>query len=103
MLAIVDRTFFIPYGGHSGDCGPYHGCVVGINLEDPRAIRAWFTRAEGGGVWAPGGISYDGSSMFIATGNTKDTNKWADGEAVIRLGNDLKGPASTRRLPSKRR
>ena len=95
-LAIADRMLFIPYGGHFGDCGPYHGWVVGIGLEDPRTITAWTTRAAGGGVWAPGGISYDGSSLFVATGNTKDTNEWADGEAVIRLGPDLKGPTSPR-------
>jgi hypothetical protein len=69
---------------------------VGIRLEDPRTITAWTTRAAGGGVWAPGGISYDGSSLFVATGNTKDAKEWADGEAVIRLGTDLKRSTSSR-------
>jgi PQQ enzyme-like repeat protein len=95
-LAIAGRTLFIPYGGHFGDCGPYHGWVVGISLEDPHTIKAWATRAAGGGVWAPGGISYDGHSLFVATGNTKGAEEWADGEAVIRLGPDLKGPTSNR-------
>jgi hypothetical protein len=93
-LVIADGTLFIPYGGHYGDCGPYHGWVVGIGLDKPRAIAAWTTRAAGGGVWAPGGISYDGRSLFVATGNTKDAEEWADGEAVIRLGTDLKRPTS---------
>jgi hypothetical protein len=95
-LAIADRTLFIPYGGHYGDCGAYHGWVVGLSLEDPRTIAAWTTRAAGGGVWAPGGISYDGRSLFVATGNTKDAEEWADGEAVIRLGANLKAPTSPR-------
>jgi len=95
-LAIADRTLFIPYGGHFGDCGLYHGWVVGIRLEDPRTITAWTTRGAGGGVWAPGGISYDGSSLFVATGNTKGAKEWADGEAVIRLSTDLKRPTSRR-------
>jgi hypothetical protein len=92
-VVIVDRRLFIPYGGHFGDCGPYHGWVVGIGLDKPHIV-AWSTRAAGGGVWAPGGISYDGRSLFIATGNTKDTDRWADGEAVIRLGIDLKHSTS---------
>jgi hypothetical protein len=95
-LAIVDRTLFIPYGGHYGDCGPYHGWVVGIPLDDPHTVSAWSTRAEGGGVWAPGGISYDGHSMFVSTGNTKDAQDWSDGEAVFRLGTDLKASTSSR-------
>jgi len=95
-LAIVDRTLLIPYGGHFGDCGQYHGWVVGIGLDDPRTINTWSTRAAGGGVWAPGGISYDGHSIFIATGNTKDAAEWSDGEAIFRLGTDLKRSTSSR-------
>jgi outer membrane protein assembly factor BamB len=95
-LLIVDRTLFIPYGGHFGDCAPYHGWAVGIALDKPHTVAAWTTRAAGGGVWAPGGISYDGRSLFIATGNTKDAEQWADGEAVIRLGSELTRPTSPR-------
>jgi hypothetical protein len=95
-LTIVGRTLFVPYGGHFGDCGDYHGWVVGIGLDDPPTIAAWSTRAAGGGVWAPGGISYDGRSLFASTGNTKDAEEWADGEAVIRFGADLKPPTSPR-------
>ncbi len=95
-LVIADRRLFIPYGGHYGDCAPYHGWVVGIGLDKPQTIAAWSTRAAGGGVWALGGISYDGRSLFVATGNTKDTEQWADGEAVIRLDIDLKRPTSPR-------
>jgi PQQ enzyme repeat len=95
-LTIVDRMLFVPYGGHFGDCGPYHGWIVGISLDDPRTIVAWSTRAAGGGVWAPGGVVYDGHSLFVATGNTKRAEEWSDGEAVIRFGIDLKPPTSTR-------
>jgi len=95
-LTIVGRTLFVPYGGHFGDCGDYHGWVVGIGLDEPPTIAAWSTRAAGGGVWAPGGISYDGRSLFASTGNTKDAEEWADGEGVIRLGTDLKHSTSPR-------
>lgn len=91
-LLIVGDTVFVPYGGHFGDCGPYHGWVVGVKLDDPQKVTAWSTRAEGGGIWAPGGIAYDGQSLFVATGNTKGAEQWADGEAIIRFGTDLQQP-----------
>ncbi len=89
-LLIAENKLYIPYGGHFGDCGQYRGWVVGIDLNDPRTVSAWSTRAFGGGIWAPGGISYDGRSLFVATGNTIGASEWADGEAIIRLGLDLK-------------
>jgi outer membrane protein assembly factor BamB len=89
-LLIAENKLFVPYGGHFGDCGQYRGWVVGIDLNDPRSVSAWSTRAFGGGIWAPGGISYDGRSLFVSTGNTMGTAEWADGEAIIRLGPDLK-------------
>jgi hypothetical protein len=89
-VLIAENKLFIPYGGHFGDCGQYRGWVVSIDLNDPRAVGAWSTRGLGGGVWAPGGVSYDGRSLFVATGNTMGARDWADGEAIIRLGVDLK-------------
>ena len=88
-LTILDGTVYVPFGGHFGDCGGYHGIVVGISLSDPRKVSGWVTRARGGGIWAPGGLSTDGKSLFVATGNTIGTANWGDGEAVIRLAPDL--------------
>jgi hypothetical protein len=89
-LTIVAGVLYVPFGGHFGDCGDYHGWIVGIPLRDPRTVASWVTRARGGGIWAPGGISSDGESLFIATGNTIDAAAWADGEGVFRLGPDLR-------------
>ena len=88
-LAILAGRLYVPYGGHFGDCGDYRGWVVGIRPNDPRDIVAWSTRGRGGGIWAPGGISSDGRSLFVGTGNTFGTAAWADGEAVFRLTPDL--------------
>jgi hypothetical protein len=84
-LAIADSVLYVPYGGHAGDCGQYHGTVLGVPLLAPSAFTAWITRGLAGGIWAPGGISFDGQSLYIATGNTMGASEWADGEAVIRL------------------
>jgi outer membrane protein assembly factor BamB len=88
-LIILDRTLYVPFGGHFGDCGEYHGRVVGISLDNPNKTMSWATRARGGGIWAPAGISSDGTSLFVATGNTMDATTWSDGEGVIRLAADL--------------
>lgn len=54
-LTIVAGRVYVPYGGHFGDCGDYHGWVVGIGVNNPRDIVSWHTRARGGGIWAPAG------------------------------------------------
>jgi hypothetical protein len=95
-LTILDGRLYVPFGGHFGDCGDYHGWVTGISLHDPRDIVAWETPARGGGVWAPGGISTDGRSLFVATGNTFGASTWMGGEAIIRLSPDLKASSERR-------
>jgi hypothetical protein len=88
-LAVLDGRVYVPYGGHYGDCGDYHGWVLGISLRDPRDIVSWSTRGRGGGIWTPGGISSDGRALFAATGNTFGASTWSDGEAVFQLMPDL--------------
>ena len=88
-VAILDGTIYAPFGGHFGDCGNYHGWVVGVSIADPRKVKSWSTRARGGGIWAPGGISSSAGSLFVATGNTFGASSWSDGEAVFRLSSDL--------------
>lgn len=88
-LALLNGKLFVPYGGHFGDCGHYHGWVVGIDPNNPRALSSWHTQANGGAIWSPGGISSDGRSLFVATGNTMDATSWQGGEAIIRLPPDL--------------
>src|SRR5262249_53790474 len=89
-LTIVEGTLYVAFGGHFGDCGDYHGWVVGVPLRDPANVVSWATRARGGGIWAPGGIAAVGRELFFATGNTFGTRTFGDGEAVIRLAPDLR-------------
>ncbi len=94
-LTILDGTLYVPFGGHFGDCGQYRGFVVGISQSDPRVVSNWATRARGGGIWAPAGLSSDGKSLFAATGNTLGAASWSDGEAVVRLAPDLRRSTDT--------
>ncbi len=88
-LTILDGAVYVAFGGHFGDCGQYHGWVLGVSLKDPQKLTSWATRGRGGGIWAPGGISSDGRSLFVATGNTLSVTSWADGQGVFRLAPDL--------------
>ena len=88
-LTILDGVLYVPFGGHFGDCGDYHGWVVGVSLRDPGKVAGWETRARGGGIWAPGGLAVVGRELFFATGNTFGASSWSDGEAVWRVAPDL--------------
>jgi hypothetical protein len=100
-LVIANDTLYVPYGGHFGDCAEYHGWVIGLALNKPDAKPFGFaTDAQAGGIWAPGGLATDGTSVFAATGNTMSAplvgfsfsspSKWGHGNAILRLSADLK-------------
>jgi PQQ enzyme repeat len=85
-LALVNGIVYVPYSGYFGDCLPYHGWVVGVQIGDPSDVLGWATAAEGGGIWGHSGVASDGTNMFVITGNTFGTNgTWMGGEAIIRL------------------
>jgi outer membrane protein assembly factor BamB len=76
---------YFTYAGRSGDCGTYHGTVIQIDPSTKTLGGYWQTRANGGGIWAQGGISSDSKSLFVTTGNTMGAQTWQDGEAILRL------------------
>ena len=60
-LTLAGDKLYVPYGGHYGECGNYRGWVVGLNLDQPAAFAAWRTPVKMAGIWAPGGIAFDGN------------------------------------------
>ena len=85
-LALVGGRVYVAYSGYAGDCGNYHGWVVGVDINNPSNVMAWATTAIGGGIWGHGGVASDGTNMFVVTGNTFNTGgNWMGGEAIIRL------------------
>jgi hypothetical protein len=85
-LALVNGFVYVCYSGYLGDCGNYHGWVVGVDINDPSMVKGWATTAIGGGIWGHGGVASDGTNMFVVTGNTFNTGgNWMGGEAIIRL------------------
>jgi hypothetical protein len=101
-LALVGGVLYVAYGGHVGDCTPYRGIVIGIPVATPAAPTVWSNAsvstadAGRGGIWASGGIASDGTSIYVATGNTSASDAvgatfaaapavWSGGETVFRL------------------
>ena len=84
-LSLFGGKLYVPFGGNWGDCGTYRGTVVEIDPPSAKLTAVWQTRANGGGIWAPGGLASDGKSLFAVTGNTFDASQFAFGEAVVRL------------------
>jgi hypothetical protein len=85
-LAVVNGIVYVSYSGYLGDCGTYHGWLVGVQINNPSTVGAWATTAIGGGIWGHGGVASDGTNMFVITGNTFNTGGvWSGGEAIIRL------------------
>jgi len=87
-LLLNAGVLYVPYGGHFGDCLNYHGWVVAIQVNDPTSATAWATDGVKAGIWAVGGLSTDGNSVFAATGNTSGATAWMGGEAILRFGLD---------------
>ena len=85
-LALVNGIVYVPYSGYFGDCGIYHGWVVGVDINNPSNVHGWATTAIGGGIWGHSGVASDGPNMFVITGNTFNTGgNWMGGEAIVRL------------------
>ena len=94
-LLLAAGEVYVSYAGRAGDCGDYHGTVIQVHTGAPAVAAVWDTRARGGGIWSQAGIAYDGTSLFLATGNTFGAQQWSDGEAILRLRSGLARPAST--------
>jgi outer membrane protein assembly factor BamB len=91
-LKLVNGTVLIPYGGLFGDCGRYHGWVVGVRLRDGARL-GWRPGScpKECGLWAPGGptVGPDGD-VWVATGNSDgSTGAFDGGNAVFRLSSSL--------------
>jgi hypothetical protein len=83
-LEILNGSVYAPYAGLNGDCGDYHGWVIGISMTDPTNVGAYSTTALRGGIW--GALTSDGTSLFATSGNTANgTKTWSGGEALMRF------------------
>ena len=84
-VLIVGGIAYLGYGGYYGDCGTYHGWVIGVPLTG-KGAKGWATTVPKAGIWGVGGPASDGQSIFVTTGNGSDSNMtWAESEGLFRL------------------
>jgi len=55
-LAFVNGIVYVTYSGFVGDCGKFHGWVVGVDINNPVNVGAWATTAISGGIWGHGAL-----------------------------------------------
>ena len=91
-LAISGDHVYVPYGGLFGDCGPYHGTVVGVSLDGSGPQLAYRVPSEReAGIWGPSGVAVDSAGdLLVATGNSTSSSAYDFGNSVIRLSPELK-------------
>jgi outer membrane protein assembly factor BamB len=87
-LALGNGRVYVGYGGLAGDCGTYHGWVVGVaeSGTSPAVAFNVTPTATGGAVWnGGGGPSIDpAGNLYVTTGNPNSgKSPWA--EAVVKL------------------
>jgi hypothetical protein len=85
-LSLVRGILYVAYGGHQGDCGPYNGRVMAINIATPQMTGLWTTAGSQSGIWGAGGMASDGDGIFTLTGNGSGAGGGhGDSEELIRL------------------
>jgi polyvinyl alcohol dehydrogenase (cytochrome) len=99
-LAIDDGRVDIGFGGQYGDCGYYHGWVVGASVTAgvPNIEFDTTSGGSGGAVWQGGGPpSVDQSgNLYVVTGNQNSQGTAGYYESVIKLSSTLAPEASFR-------
>jgi polyvinyl alcohol dehydrogenase (cytochrome) len=90
-LTLSGAVVYVPYGGLTGDCGQYHGWIVGAPVSGGPEISYQVPCHRECGLWAPGGPAVDaGGDLWVASGNGDGTTTFDYGDAVLRLSPELK-------------
>jgi len=85
-LALHNGYVYVPFGGRYGDCGSYHGWVVGVPISGSTTLAVYETPNSGIGIWSTGGVAVDDATgnVFASTGNGSCTTV-NQNDAVVRL------------------
>jgi outer membrane protein assembly factor BamB len=86
-MSLSNGVVYVPYGGLEGDCGNYHGWIVGVRTDSTGALIEYqVPTIRAGGIWAPSGAAVDAAgNIFVATGNSFSFSSFDFGNSVIKL------------------
>lgn len=91
-LALSRGWVYAAYGGLLGDCGRYHGWVVGVRADgggQPAVYQV--PSGDKAGIWAPSGPAVDSDgAVYVSTGNSVSTATFDHNNAVIKLSEEMK-------------
>ena len=90
-LTLANGKVYWYYGGLDGDCGQYHGWVVGMNADGTGSLMAYqVPTGREGGIWASSGAVVDSAGdIYVATGNGDSSTAFDHGDSVIKLSPSL--------------
>jgi outer membrane protein assembly factor BamB len=88
------NSLYVQMASHC-DFRPYHGGLAKIDVGSHSLVKIFHPagRFDGGGIWGPGGASYDPATnhVFVATGNAfTSPESYKYSEHVVELDRDLK-------------
>ena len=91
-LALGSGYVYVPFGGLYGDCGTYHGYVVGVPVSGGSQVVTYRSpSARGSGIWSSMGPTIaDTGAVFAVTGNGSDSSSFDYSNSVLELSPDLK-------------
>jgi PQQ-like domain len=86
-LALGNGRVYIGYGGYAGDCGPYHGWLVSLDVSGHGKVAFNVTPTSGlGAIWATGGATIDSrGNVYVSTGNPDPDSNGNFGESVLKF------------------
>ena len=89
-LLLSGGRVWVSYGGLAGDCGPYHGYVVGIATSGQGTASIYqVPSSREAGIWTPAGPAADAAGhVYVSVGNGAETDgnaKYDMSDSVIEL------------------
>jgi outer membrane protein assembly factor BamB len=85
-LTLVGDQVLVPFGGLFGDCGDYHGYLVGARADGGGDLTSYVVpAARAAAIWAPPGPTVDANVAYVATGNSTRQGEPDLSNSVIKL------------------
>jgi outer membrane protein assembly factor BamB len=91
-LALNNGIVYVAYGGLFGDCGDYHGTVIGARTDGQGSLLVYqVPTTREAGIWAPPGPVIDANGkLYVSVGNGEATSgAWDKSDSVLRLSPQL--------------